>query len=73
MSVMAQRNSKPPTSPPHTGSRLTDLFAADGLLKDAEAVANRRIAWQQRNIKAIASYNKFVTEKGIYSDGSKQF
>lgn len=43
-----------------------------------EALTNRvaeakRAAWRLDNSEAIAAYNEFVEEKGVYSDTSRSF
>jgi antitoxin CcdA len=35
--------------------------------------ATKREAWVRDNADAIASYNEFVAENGVYSDGSRSF
>jgi antitoxin CcdA len=46
------------------------------VMEDALAykvAATKREAWLRDNADAIASYNEFVTEHGVYSDGSRSF
>jgi antitoxin CcdA len=38
-----------------------------------KVVAAKREAWVRDNADAIASYNEFVTENGVYSSGSRSF
>ena len=38
-----------------------------------KVAAAKREAWVRDNADAIANYNEFVTENGVYSDGSRTF
>jgi antitoxin CcdA len=38
-----------------------------------KVAAAKREAWVRENADAIASYNDFVTENGVYSRGSRTF
>jgi antitoxin CcdA len=38
-----------------------------------KVAAAKREAWVRDNADAIASYNQFVTENGVYSDDSRTF
>jgi len=38
-----------------------------------KVAAAKREAWVRENADAIASYNEFVAENGVYSDGSRSF
>jgi antitoxin CcdA len=38
-----------------------------------KVAAAKREAWVRHNADAIASYNEFVTENGVYSDRSRTF
>jgi antitoxin CcdA len=35
--------------------------------------AAKREAWLRENAEAIATYNEFVMENGVFSDGSRSF
>ena len=35
--------------------------------------ATKREAWVRENADAIAGYNEFIAEHGVYSDGSRSF
>jgi antitoxin CcdA len=36
-------------------------------------VAAKRAAWARQNADAIATYNDFVAENGVFSEGSRSF
>jgi antitoxin CcdA len=38
-----------------------------------KVAAAKREAWVRHNADAIASYNQFLTENGVYSSGSRSF
>ena len=38
-----------------------------------KVAASKREAWLRDNAEAIAAYNEFVAEHGVYSDSSRSF
>jgi antitoxin CcdA len=39
----------------------------------SRVVAAKRAAWIRQNADAIATYNDFVADNGVFSDGSRSF
>jgi post-segregation antitoxin (ccd killing protein) len=47
--------------------------AATGQALASKAAVTKREVWMRKNAVAIASYNKFVAEHCVYSEGSRSF